>query len=97
MKNYEKERVKRRELHAANLLLLPPECYRITGWRELVEYTDTCIEMVRRLIKMEGFPGPVFIYRQKTDETKRRENVWRRVAMWDKREVSDWLKQKALK
>lgn len=82
--------------HEENLKNLPAETHRVTGWAELVKHTGYNRELLGRWIKMQGFPPPEFHYRQKTDITKRRENVWRRVAMWDKRKVGDWFKGREL-
>lgn len=98
MKTYLKKRIERRQFHQENVQLMPPETHRITGWDELVKYLGWQKEKINRWMKLEGFPKPVHHYRQKSDHSGNRpgdplvrQNVWRRVSVWDKRDIGDWL------
>lgn len=91
MKAYLLERIERRKLHHSNTQLLPPETHRIVGWTDLSIYVGYNREKINKWIKLEGFPKGKHHYRQKTDANNHRQNVWRRVAVWDKRDIGDWF------
>lgn len=96
LKSNQIQRLWRAAEHEENLKNLPDLTHRITGWDQLVAYTGVNREKLNRLVKMYGFPPPRFVYRQKADATRHRSNTWRRTAVWDKRVVGDWVKQREL-
>lgn len=94
LKNYQIQRLWRANEHEENLNSMPDQTHIIDGWDELEKFVGKNREMIVKWQKREGFPATRFYYRQKTDKSGRRREVWRRGTWWDKRKVGDWLQAK---
>lgn len=85
------KRIEKRREHFLNLQHLPDPEYRLTGWLGLTKFTGYSREIQLRWIALDAFPKPKFYYIRIDDTTRFRKGVWRKVAIWDKREVSAWF------